>query len=371
MNYERQNILEALNKIPEDLKDTVYSVEKADKLVEIIKKHSLQSDKLIELGKQTDYVLLGLEHPSKFVGNLSQTLGIPVETAHAIAEDINHQIFRPVRESLRKIHGIGEDESRIGNQESGEERVLPIPPKPPAAVPEPPVNLPVRGYEEDLSKIPAPAEASGAGFYIPRPANQEVESKIENRESRDGEKKPEEAETKPSWQFVKPEEKEEKSPEKKPFLRHWGEYPAMPPEEESGIKIGIKNQEARIGNNESRKEEKTEEASEVSAGFMEQEKKEETPAQKQPEPEPSKETFFTDENNLDREKLLQEIENPKPTRTIPANFMEKKLSGPVSSPTIVTDVSHKIEPAAQTTPVQQPENPLLAKQIDPYREPLQ
>ena len=55
---------------------------------------------------ETIIVMYGLNHPSKFIRNIQNELRIPYDLAKEVAEKINIQIFRPIRESLKKIHGI-------------------------------------------------------------------------------------------------------------------------------------------------------------------------------------------------------------------------------------------------------------------------
>ena len=52
---------------------------------------------------EAGYVMLGVTHPNDFIGNLAERLEVDKEKARAIAQEINEQIFKKVRESLRKI----------------------------------------------------------------------------------------------------------------------------------------------------------------------------------------------------------------------------------------------------------------------------
>ena len=49
---------------------------------------------------------MGLAHPAEFVKNIQKTLSLEYEKAKGVGQDVNTEVFRPIRESLKKIHGI-------------------------------------------------------------------------------------------------------------------------------------------------------------------------------------------------------------------------------------------------------------------------
>ena len=63
-----------------------------------------------DLANETGMVMLGVTHPNEFIANLADRLEVDKEKARAIAQEINEQIFKKVRESLRKIHNMREGE---------------------------------------------------------------------------------------------------------------------------------------------------------------------------------------------------------------------------------------------------------------------
>ena len=102
--------MEIYKKLPEDLRDAILSVDSADITRSIGEKNKLTIDKIGELASETGRVMLGVTHPNEFIGNLADRLEVDKEKARAIAQEINEQIFKKVRESLRKIHNIREGE---------------------------------------------------------------------------------------------------------------------------------------------------------------------------------------------------------------------------------------------------------------------
>ena len=105
MTTEEKN-KEALRKIKTihpDIRRAVASSANADKIFDIGKKYDLLVDKIGELASETMYLMLGVTHPNDFVGNLAERLRVDRATAGKIADDINREIFSPVREHLRAL----------------------------------------------------------------------------------------------------------------------------------------------------------------------------------------------------------------------------------------------------------------------------
>src|SRR3990167_3261611 len=126
-NYTDQRIAQMYDNLPEDLKDSIFSVDTTSVINEIGRKYGLAIDKIGDLANETGMVMLGVTHPNEFIGNLTERLEVDKEKARAIAQEINEQVFKKVRESLRKIHnmreGVEEEEqdkikvSRFGNSQ--------------------------------------------------------------------------------------------------------------------------------------------------------------------------------------------------------------------------------------------------------------
>ena len=123
--YKVQNT----NVLPDDVQKAVASVEVTKQIQTIGQKHQLHVDTVGALLDETQRVMKGGTHPKDYIRNLTKRLSVQDAKAKEIAVDINEQIFRPVRESLKKIHKIGEDgpEARSENRESEIENKQPIP----------------------------------------------------------------------------------------------------------------------------------------------------------------------------------------------------------------------------------------------------
>lgn len=105
-DYTEQQIIEMYEKLPEDLKDAVFSVESTRIIESLGKKYGLNIEQIGKLGNETGMLILGVTSPSEYVGNLAGRLNIDKQKARQIADDVNQQIFSRVRESLKKIHGV-------------------------------------------------------------------------------------------------------------------------------------------------------------------------------------------------------------------------------------------------------------------------
>lgn len=96
-------------KLPKDLKEAILSVDSAEKIRAIGEKYHLAIDKMGEMADETGLVMLGLTSPREFIPNLASRLNVDKEMARKIAEEINGQVFVRVRESLKKVHAIKEE----------------------------------------------------------------------------------------------------------------------------------------------------------------------------------------------------------------------------------------------------------------------
>jgi len=94
--------------LPNDLKTVFFSANKDETIESIGRKYNLAIDKIGDLANEAGMVMLGVTHPNDFIGNLADRLEIDKEKARAIAQEINEQVFKKVRESLRKIHNMRE-----------------------------------------------------------------------------------------------------------------------------------------------------------------------------------------------------------------------------------------------------------------------
>ena len=105
-SQQLNTLLDRLDKLPPQLKDAIFSNVNAEKMFDIGKRHGLLIDKVGEMTNETGLLMLGVTHPDEFVGNLAERLQVDRASASKIADDINREIFAPVREHLRAQFGM-------------------------------------------------------------------------------------------------------------------------------------------------------------------------------------------------------------------------------------------------------------------------
>ncbi|MDP3934980.1 MAG: hypothetical protein Q8Q46_02080 [Candidatus Giovannonibacteria bacterium] len=145
-------IMERYKDLPEDIQQALFSSATSDAILAIGKKNGLAIDKIGELVDETGLVMLGITSPSDYVKNLVSRLSVTQEKARAIAEEINQKVFQPVRESLKKIHGLAA------------EKPTPPPPAPPF----------VRGGAEEKPLPPYEGGREGLGVKKPLPKREDI-----------------------------------------------------------------------------------------------------------------------------------------------------------------------------------------------------
>lgn len=108
--YTQKELLDIYEKLPQEVRDAIFSVDSATTIQNVARNYKLTVDKMGELADETGLVMLGITHPRDYISNLSSRLEVDKETAKKIAEEINTQIFSKIRESLKGIHNIQEPE---------------------------------------------------------------------------------------------------------------------------------------------------------------------------------------------------------------------------------------------------------------------
>ena len=102
--FTQEKVDAQYKKLPEPLREALYSAEIAQKIFEIGKKNGLNVDKIGLLAEEVGYVILGLTRGNEFVNLLKEVLQINEEKAHTVVEEVNLQIFSPIREDLKTAH---------------------------------------------------------------------------------------------------------------------------------------------------------------------------------------------------------------------------------------------------------------------------
>jgi len=123
----KKEIFEGLKDLPKDVQDAIMSMDNAKIIEAVGKKNGLNLEQISVLAEEVGALMGGHAHPKDFIKNIREGLSVSDDLARAVAQEVNQQIFSKVRESLKKIHEVGE-----GPEKKTEAPVIPEPvaPKP-------------------------------------------------------------------------------------------------------------------------------------------------------------------------------------------------------------------------------------------------
>lgn len=108
-----KTIAEQMKKLPKDIIAAIVSVDFKSKLQEITTRQKLLIDQAGKLEMETTLVMIGLEPLADYVSNLQREMGLNIVRAKEIAMDVSEHIFKPIRESLKKMNEGEEEEEKI------------------------------------------------------------------------------------------------------------------------------------------------------------------------------------------------------------------------------------------------------------------
>ena len=120
-----KRVTEKYYSLPKDLQEAIAGINTAETIQAVSKKYGLNIEQAGQLAHEAGLLMFGETSPKDFINNLEKNLNTGRDTAQKIAEEINVQIFAKVRESLKKIHGVREDDKTFAAP-------APTPPQQPA-----------------------------------------------------------------------------------------------------------------------------------------------------------------------------------------------------------------------------------------------
>lgn len=111
----KEQLEERYYSLPEDIQQAITSEEVSRSLENVGTKYKLRMDKTGEMIDEVGMVMLGFSQSAEFIDNLTRRLKVDRETAESLAVDIDNDVFKKIRESLREVQ-FGER----GDQQSPE-----------------------------------------------------------------------------------------------------------------------------------------------------------------------------------------------------------------------------------------------------------
>lgn len=115
--YDYEKLMELYAALPQVLKDAIFSVHVAEKIMQTGKKFGLSVDQTSILAYETGLVMVGALHPRSYIQHIEESVNVDRQKATDIAKEVNHEIFFPVREALKKLHNMEEREEITGERE--------------------------------------------------------------------------------------------------------------------------------------------------------------------------------------------------------------------------------------------------------------
>lgn len=148
--YTEEEIIKKYKELPPDVREAIFGVDSTKTIEEIGTKYKLTIDKVGDLSNEIRVLMIGVTEPKDFMPNISRRLGVDKKTAHDITAEVNDRIFSKIRESLKSIHNIKDEEN---NEEKEKEALRPKAMEVPMKAPEPPKAL---SKEDILKEIEEP-----------------------------------------------------------------------------------------------------------------------------------------------------------------------------------------------------------------------
>ncbi len=105
--YTKKQLWELYKKLPQEIRDMLFSLEASDNIYNICQKNNLSEEKVSEVSDYINQVLFGVLPPDDFQKVLEKELKLKAEIAKKVAQEINRFIFYPVRPALEELYRIG------------------------------------------------------------------------------------------------------------------------------------------------------------------------------------------------------------------------------------------------------------------------
>jgi len=138
--------------LPKVVRDAILSADVEAHMRELAEHHKLHLDQWTTLENEVMFALLGFVPVENLAANIEKEVGVPRETAGALAEDISHIVFEPIRAQL---------EIALGKQRTPAPSA-PTPPAAPTATPgtSPPPPPQAKAIRGPIAAPYTPGEAS-------------------------------------------------------------------------------------------------------------------------------------------------------------------------------------------------------------------
>lgn len=166
-NSTQNQIEQRLAELPQDVRDAVLSAQLGEHVREIGQRHALHIDQAGVLEDEVMLVMLGFFKPEDFSNQIAAQLRIPAADADAIAQEVNQQIFLPIRESMKRFAESKTSPAPLQNKAPAVVVTEPAQDRPAggsATTVVPPANVPIKivsaSTENQLPRMPQQDQAA-------------------------------------------------------------------------------------------------------------------------------------------------------------------------------------------------------------------
>jgi hypothetical protein len=104
--YTKEQIWKLYEKLPQELKEAIFSEETADSIWDICSRNGIEDERISEVARYTGRVLMGLLPPDELAETLERELKLDKEVAKKISQEISRFIFYPVKTRLEELYKI-------------------------------------------------------------------------------------------------------------------------------------------------------------------------------------------------------------------------------------------------------------------------
>lgn len=110
--------------LPGEIKEAIESSDYGEKIKKISEKNNLQIDQLASLADQIFLVMVGMTKPNEFVNKLKVALDIDENKAREITLAVNNDIFTPIREPLKRVHNLSNNQEAVPENNTQKQGIL-------------------------------------------------------------------------------------------------------------------------------------------------------------------------------------------------------------------------------------------------------
>lgn len=113
-----EELFEAYEKLPQEVQAAIADINTEGRVFEIGENNKLRIDQIGELADEVGLALLGFTRLDEFTAHVKSRLNVAETEAGKIADEINSQIFTPIKGALQRGKSVRE----LGGDKKGEEK---------------------------------------------------------------------------------------------------------------------------------------------------------------------------------------------------------------------------------------------------------